>query len=309
VVIEGVDSAPPDILAALLPLLESGVLHIPSRGQVLSAAAGFQVLGTITTTQSSSSSSSSSIAAAVGAGSSTAQDVLGSLWAKVRLAAPTETEQLQVLQGVYPELTPLLPLAQATVNLLQLAGRQSAAAGAGSSGSSVQQQAAAAALSAAGVRVGELALALGRHTSTRDLIKWCARMVSGHGPLLVRCLKQFDSSDQQQQEQQRKGSAKKQKRSKAFEAAAAAAVAVSSSSSSSSPRIVDLTRVDQALKQAAFAEVADLFAGVLAKPDAKLKLLAALAALWGCAGPADVALQYEELSKPNMDVGSNELQV
>jgi hypothetical protein len=201
-------------------------------------------------------------------------------------------------------------MAQATANLVQLVGRQSAAAGAGSSGSSVQQQAAAAALAAVGVRVGELALALGRPTSTRDLIKWCARMVTGHGPLMARCLKQVDSSEQQQQQQQqqRKGSSKKQKRSKASEAAAAAA-AVAVSSSSSSPRMVDLTRMDQALKLAAFAEASDVFAGVLAKPEAKLKLLAALAALWGCAGPADVALQYEELSKPTMDVGSNELQV
>jgi hypothetical protein len=73
--------------------------------------------------------------------------------------------------------------------------------------------------------------------------------------------------------------------------------------------MVDLTRVDQSLKQAAFAEAADLFAGVVAKPEAKLRLLAALAWLWGCAGPADLALQYEELGKPAMDVGSAELQV
>jgi midasin len=316
VVVEGVDCAPPDILAALLPLLESGVLHIPSRGQVLTAAPGFQVLGTITTTHSSSSGSSGSIAAAVGAGSSTAQDVLGSLWAKVRLAAPTEAEQLQVLTGLYPDLTPLLPLAQATVNLLQLAGRQAAAGGGGSSGSSVQAAAAAAALAAAGVRPGELALALGRHISTRDLIKWCARMVACHGPLLARCLKQLDSSNsdqQQQQQQQRKGgsSSKKQKRSKASAAGTAAAAAGGSSSSGGGAVVpmVDLTRVDAALKQAAFAEAADLFAGVVAKPEAKLRLLTGLAALWGCAGPSDVALQYEQLSKPNMDVGSNELQV
>lgn len=316
VVIEGVDSAPPDILAALLPLLESGVLHIPSRGQVLTAAPGFQVLGTITTTQSSSSGSSG-VAAAVGAGSSTAQDVLGSLWAKVRLGAPSEAEQLQVLEGLYPDLAPLLPLAQATVTLMQLAGRQAAAAGAaaGSSGSSVQQQAAAAALSAAGVRVGELALSLGRPLSTRDLIKWCARMVTAHSTLLARSLKHLTTTDKQHQQQ--KGSAiKKQRRSKSSASLSAAAATEaadvggnSSSYSSSSGRMVDLTRVDQQLKQAAFSEAADLFAGVVAKPEAKLKLLAALAALWGCAGPADVALQYEDLSKPNMTLGSSELQV
>lgn len=318
VVIEGVDSAPPDILAALLPLLESRVLHIPSRGQVLTAAAGFQVLGTITTPQGSSGSSA---VAAVGAGSSTAQDVLGSLWAKVRLAAPTESEQLQILQGLYPDLTPLLPLAQATVNLLQLAGRQAAAAGGSSGGVSLQQQAAAAALAAAGVRVGELALVLGRHTSTRDLIKWCGRMVTGHGPLLSRCLKQLGcaSSTEQQGKGSTTSSSKKQRRSKGSSSTASIADATAagansshstpSSSSAPQPIMVDLTRVDQSLKQAAFAEAADLFAGVVAKPEAKLRLLAALAWLWGCAGPSDLALQYEELGKPAMDVGSAELQV
>jgi len=100
VVIEGVDSAPPDVLAALLPLLESGVLHIPSRGLVLTAAAGFQVLGTITSGGSAGSSSGSGSTA--GVASSTAQDVLGGLWSKVRLEAPTGAEQLRVLQGWYP---------------------------------------------------------------------------------------------------------------------------------------------------------------------------------------------------------------
>lgn len=37
VVVENINMAPPDVLAALVPLLESRKLHVPSRGQVLIA--------------------------------------------------------------------------------------------------------------------------------------------------------------------------------------------------------------------------------------------------------------------------------
>ncbi len=38
VVIEDINMAPPDVLAALVPLLESGTLHVASRAQVGGAA-------------------------------------------------------------------------------------------------------------------------------------------------------------------------------------------------------------------------------------------------------------------------------
>ncbi|KAF6262490.1 hypothetical protein COO60DRAFT_1699221 [Scenedesmus sp. NREL 46B-D3] len=246
VVIEGVDTAPPDVLSALLPLLESGVLHIPSRGQVLTAAPGFQVLGTVTTAGSSSSSSSAAGAAAVAA------------------------EQLSVLQGLFPELGPLLPLAQATVRLVQLAGGHAAAGAAGAVGPSSAavswaQRAAAAALQAAGVRSGELALSLGRQFSTRDLIKWCGRMAACHGPLLVRALRRGSTAAAAAP------AGKTGKSSKASKKAAAAAAAAGG----------DGAGVAAA---AAVQEAADLFTGLVSRHDVKLRLLAALAALWALAG-------------------------
>lgn len=48
-VIEGIDMAPPDVLAALAPLMEARQLHIPQRAQQTAAASGFQLIATVTT--------------------------------------------------------------------------------------------------------------------------------------------------------------------------------------------------------------------------------------------------------------------
>ncbi len=47
-VIEDINLAPMDVLAALIPLLERRELQLPQRAQSLSAADGFQLLATIT---------------------------------------------------------------------------------------------------------------------------------------------------------------------------------------------------------------------------------------------------------------------
>jgi midasin len=303
VVIEGVDTAPLDVLAALLPLLESGVLHIPSRGQVLTAAPGFQVLGTVTT------ATSSSMAGAVAVSSSTAADVLGGMWSKVVLQAPTEAEQLTILQGLFPDLGPLLPIAQATVQLVQMAGGHAAAGGASSAVVSWAQQAAAAALQGAGVRPGELALSLGRQLSTRDLIKWCGRMAACHGPLLLRTLRRSSAAAAAATPAGKKGKSSKAGKKAAAAAAAAGSDSTDPAAAAAALQVADLARLDEQLKLAAFQEAADLFAGLVSKHGVKLRLLAALAGLWGLAGPAAVSEQYEELAKPHMHLGSNELQV
>lgn len=46
--VEGIDSAPPEVLAALAPLLEGRALHLSHRAQVITAGPGFQFLATIT---------------------------------------------------------------------------------------------------------------------------------------------------------------------------------------------------------------------------------------------------------------------
>ena len=47
-VIEDINLAPPDVLAALVPLLESRELHLSQRAQTIPAAPGFQLLATVT---------------------------------------------------------------------------------------------------------------------------------------------------------------------------------------------------------------------------------------------------------------------
>ena len=56
VVIEDANMAPPDVLAALVPLLESRTLALPSRGEVIEAAPGFQLLATVTSAPGSGAS-------------------------------------------------------------------------------------------------------------------------------------------------------------------------------------------------------------------------------------------------------------
>jgi midasin len=120
VVIEGLDAAPADVAAALAPLLESGSLHVPSRAQVLHAAPGFQLVATVTTAPAAGGSDE----AAFGGGGQ--QDLLGGLWARVQLEAPTDEEQLQILGGTFPELLPILPAALAAAHLTHLAAGHTA---------------------------------------------------------------------------------------------------------------------------------------------------------------------------------------
>ena len=47
--VEDLNLAPPDVLAALVPLLEGGALHLSHRSQVIRAAPGFQFIATVTT--------------------------------------------------------------------------------------------------------------------------------------------------------------------------------------------------------------------------------------------------------------------
>ena len=48
-VIEDLNLAPPEVLAALVPLLANRQLHLPQRAQVINAAPAFQLLASITT--------------------------------------------------------------------------------------------------------------------------------------------------------------------------------------------------------------------------------------------------------------------
>jgi midasin len=301
VVVEGLDAAPADVVAALAPLLESGTLHVPSRAQVLHAAPGFQIIATITTAPPPAGAgggadgrggvAAAAAAAAGGGGGAAAQELLGGLWARVRLEAPSDAEQLQILGGTFPQLQPLLPAALAAAHLAALtAGRAApsggaaapmspgnasdagAAAAAAAHAAAAWRGQAAACLRASGLRPGELALQLQRHTSLRDLVKWCRRMAATHGPLLARALRPGDGG------------------------------------AADAPQyVLDASQLDAHVREAAFAEAADLFAGEVSAPGAKLRLLGALAALWAL--PEGAAQQYEELAKPHVAQSGGEVQV
>lgn len=77
--IEDIHLAPSEVLAALVPLLETGRLHIAQRAQRISAAPGFQLIATTTP---------------AAGGSYQSRDLLGPHWAHVNLNAPSEHEQV-----------------------------------------------------------------------------------------------------------------------------------------------------------------------------------------------------------------------
>ena len=118
----------------------------------------------------------------VGAGSAGAygssqgvRDVVGSLMSSISMADPTEQEQQAIMQGLFPDLAPLLPSALLVLHIVKQASGQ------GTSKHVTRDTeglagAVARALAAGGVRAGDVALHVGRHFSIRDLIVWCKRM-------------------------------------------------------------------------------------------------------------------------------------
>ncbi|KAK9809153.1 hypothetical protein WJX72_010301 [[Myrmecia] bisecta] len=245
--IEDLNLAPPDVLAALVPLLESRTLHLPQRAQTTAAAPGFQLLASITCAPGGGS------AGAYGS-SQGVREVLGGLWATVAVEPPSEAEQQSILAAVHPVLRPLLPSAMAVLHLIRRAsGQQSQPDG-------DRQTSISASMEAAGLRSGDTALHVGRHFSLRDLFKWCGRMQSIHGLLLARALRgaQYESGD----------------------------------------GVDDPAALPLAVREAAFVESADVFAAMIAKREARVHLLAALAALWGL--QFDHVQQHTDLQKPSL---------
>jgi hypothetical protein len=74
------------------------------------------------------------------------------------------------------------------------------------------------------------------------------------------------------------------------------------------PVVYDLGQVDLVVREAAFTEAADLFAALVPKPEARVRLLRALAVLWAL--PPDAAVQqYEALRRPALNEGTQEIVV
>lgn len=93
VMIEDIDKAPTEILSVLLPLLEKRELLIPSRGETIKAAPGFQLFSTIRTTHSKN-------------GTAIIPDIIGKrLWNHIHVESPSADELKQIIRERFPLLS------------------------------------------------------------------------------------------------------------------------------------------------------------------------------------------------------------
>jgi midasin len=279
VVIEDINLASAEVLATLLPLVERRMLHIPSRGEELTAAQGFQLIATVT-------SDPGAMGAGVYGSSAAVRDLLGGLFHSVRMEPATPAEQAEIVGKLFPPVATLVPHAMASVALVQVATRQRTvssfsariptAAGEEDEEKVEEEdehfldQRIALALSDAGLRPGECNL--GRYFSFRDVLKWAKRMVAQHLPLIKRSLK--------------------------------ISAAASDGSSGASTSVAD---VPIALREAAFVEAADCLCSGLSNHEAADKLLIALASLF--AVPASTAEHYSQLAKPAVAIQGDQITI
>ncbi|AGO13937.1 AaceriAGR074Cp [[Ashbya] aceris (nom. inval.)] len=109
VLIEDINKAPTEVLSVLLTLLEKRELSIPSRGQVIKAAAGFQLISTITLEDDSKSHMGGKM-----------PDLIGiSRWHHIKLSQPTDNELNAILCEKYPLLRNMIPKFITTYNAVQ----------------------------------------------------------------------------------------------------------------------------------------------------------------------------------------------
>lgn len=100
VLIEDIDKAPTEVLSVLLTLLEKRELTIPSRGEVVKASNGFQLISTIRSREDDTRGRSKNYA----------HDIIGMrLWKTVQLEEPNEDDLRMILCHKYPVLSNLVP--------------------------------------------------------------------------------------------------------------------------------------------------------------------------------------------------------
>ena len=167
VIIEDVDQAPFEVLAALVPLLEERRLYVPGRGESVHAHDAFQLFGTVTTGAGRAGGS---------AAASSRSDPLAGLWARVAVEPPAGEEPAAVLVGIHPALAPLAPRMLATLNAVQSACGQGGAAAApggdvSGGGAAPSLEPETSGVSGAGGRAHA-----GRPFTLRDLLRWARRL-------------------------------------------------------------------------------------------------------------------------------------
>ncbi|ODQ67900.1 midasin, partial [Nadsonia fulvescens var. elongata DSM 6958] len=142
VLIEDIDKAPTDVLSVLLPLLEKKELLIPSRGEVIKAKRGFQIIGTMRTTINTKTKTP------------IVPDLIGMrMWKQVSVGEPTSDELKQIIKTRFPiiaNLTSSFVDTYYTTKDLYVDPKF--------------------------ISVNKSSL--GRQLATRDLVKWARRVVS-----------------------------------------------------------------------------------------------------------------------------------
>lgn len=94
--IEDIDLAPLDVMSMLIPLLESGRLFVPGRGEVHEAPAVFQLFATRRMDGTGSAQRSEA-------------RLLENLWSQVHVVPPTTTELESIIRELFPLLEELVP--------------------------------------------------------------------------------------------------------------------------------------------------------------------------------------------------------
>lgn len=99
VLIEDIDKAPTEVLSVILSLLEKRELTIPSRGETLKAAKGFQLIATVQTSERNSTKDSEPVINMIGK----------SAWNIVSLEEPSDKDLEEILSKKFSLLTRLIP--------------------------------------------------------------------------------------------------------------------------------------------------------------------------------------------------------
>ncbi|KAJ3030565.1 UNVERIFIED_CONTAM: AAA ATPase midasin [Siphonaria sp. JEL0065] len=150
VLIEDLDLAPLEVVSVLIPLLETGHLFIPARGEKVRARQGFQLFST----QTVSSSASSKFGISSRGGSGGSSEMGAALWNRIAVDALPSAEMIQVVSALYPNLgTRFTPLIVKTFESL--------------------------------VNMFRSSLGVNRVVSFRDVIKWCHRLDRLHAGVFV----------------------------------------------------------------------------------------------------------------------------
>ncbi|KAF2086406.1 midasin [Saccharata proteae CBS 121410] len=141
VMIEDLDRAPNEVISTLLPLVESGELLIPSRGETVRAARGFRILATVRTTLNLRGEEIIPGANMIG----------HRFWQRVPVQMPAESELGEIIAAAFPSIpNALVPQIMEVYGNLQFLFRDK---------------------SFVASKSGLL-----RSVTPRDLFKWCSRI-------------------------------------------------------------------------------------------------------------------------------------